>query len=309
MAATTACRSGEIQAPERLKRFLDHGPPFKSLFMLTTSLLPFGLPFLGLFAAFALASVVPAGAAPVPGILPQTGDKIAFLGDSITANGNRLPGGYLHLVADGLEQAGVKITIIPAGISGNTSKDMLARLDRDVLSKKPQWMTLSCGVNDVWHGVNGVDLPTYKQNITSIVDQAQAAGIKVVIMTSTMIGEEDNANNQKLAAYNDFLRSLAAERKLPITDLNADEHAELADMAKDGPLKGNVLTMDGVHPNGLGNEMMAAGLLKAFGVPDADVAKAREDWLKMPDTCDIVAKASTSARPRTSRSSSISTPC
>ena len=87
----------------------------------------------------------------------------------------------------------MKIQIIPAGVSGNTSKDMLARLDKDVLSKKPQWMTLSCGVNDVWHGVNGVPLDQYKQNITSIVDQAQAAGIKVVILTATMIGEEDNA--------------------------------------------------------------------------------------------------------------------
>ncbi len=28
---------------------------------------------------------------------------------------------------------------------------MLARLDEAVISKKPQWMTLSCGVNDVWH--------------------------------------------------------------------------------------------------------------------------------------------------------------
>jgi lysophospholipase L1-like esterase len=251
--------------------------------------------FLGLAAVLALASFTNADAAPVPGILPQSGDKVAFLGDSITANGNRIPGGYLHLVADGLEKEGVKIEIIPAGVSGNTSKDMLARLDKDVLSKKPQWMTLSCGVNDVWHGVNGVPLDDYKTNITSIVDQAQAAGIKVVILTSTMIGEDDNANNQKLVAYNDFLRSLATERKLPITDLNADEHAELAALAQEAPIKGNVLTADGVHPNGLGNEMMAAGILKAFGVPAADVAKLQPDWLKMPGTCDIVAKSTVSA--------------
>jgi lysophospholipase L1-like esterase len=250
---------------------------------------------LGLAAAMTVASFTTADAAPVPGILPKTGDKIAFLGDSITAFGNRIPGGYLHLVADGLDKEGVKIVIIPAGVSGNTSKDMLARLDRDVLSKKPQWMTLSCGVNDVWHGMNGVPLAAYKTNITSIVDQAQAAGIKVVIMTSTMIGEEDNANNQKLAAYNDFLRSLAAARKLPLTDLNAAEHAELAAMAKEAPLKGNVLTIDGVHPNGLGNEMMAGGVLEAFGVPATDVAKFLPDWRKLPDTCDIVAKTSTNA--------------
>ena len=51
---------------------------------------------------------------------------------------------------------------------------MLARLKRDVLDKKPQIMTLSCGVNDVGHGKRGVELPDFKKNITAIVEQAQA---------------------------------------------------------------------------------------------------------------------------------------
>jgi lysophospholipase L1-like esterase len=71
---------------------------------------------------------------------------------------------------------------------------MLARVDKDVIKKKPQWMLLSCGVNDVWHGKRGVALPDYKKNITAIVDKAQKAGIKVVIMTASMIRED--AKNQ-----------------------------------------------------------------------------------------------------------------
>ena len=87
-------------------------------------------------------------------------------------------------------------------------------------------MTLSCGVNDVWHGVKGIPLDQYKQNITKIVDQCQAAGVKVMILTSTMIGEDQaNANNQKLSAYNDFLRSLAKEKNCLLADLNAEMQA------------------------------------------------------------------------------------
>lgn len=71
---------------------------------------------------------------------------------------------------------------------------MLARLEKDVLSKKPDGMTLSCGVNDVWHGAREVKLEDYKQNITAIVDRAQAAGVKVMIRTSTMI-KEDQKND------------------------------------------------------------------------------------------------------------------
>ena len=161
---------------------------------------------------------------------------------------------------------------------------MLARLDKDVLSKKPDWMTLSCGVNDVWHGANGVALDQYQQNITSIVDQATAAGIKVVILTSTMILEDQsNPNNQKLVAYNDFLRSLAAQKHLPVADLNADMQTALAQQKAEVPnFKGNLLTQDGVHMTGMGNEMMAAGVLKVFGFTDAQVAQSKEAWMDLP---------------------------
>ena len=132
-----------------------------------------------------------------PGLITKSGDSIAFLGDSITQQGAASPAGYVYLVINGLEQQGQKVTAIPAGISGHTSKDMLARLDRDVISKKPTWMTLSCGVNDVWHGANGVELEPYKQNITAIVDKAQAAGIKVIMLTATMIQENQTNASTK----------------------------------------------------------------------------------------------------------------
>ena len=37
-----------------------------------------------------------------------------------------------------------------AGISGNTSRDLLERFDRDVVSLKPDWVSICIGINDVW---------------------------------------------------------------------------------------------------------------------------------------------------------------
>jgi len=227
----------------------------------------------------------------------KAGDKIAFLGDSITQQGNGGPGGYVQLVGSGLAANGVKVEIIGAGISGHKSNQMLERLDRDVLSKKPQWMTLSCGVNDVWHGAKGVPLEDYKKNITAIVDQAQAAGVKVVILTSTMIRENpETAENQKLAAYNDFLRALAAEKKCMLADLNADMQAIIAAANKAGPVQGNILTSDGVHMAYPGNEMMAAGVLKGFGLDAAELSKAKDAWLDIPGTSNVAAKMNLTRR-------------
>ena len=229
----------------------------------------------------------------------KTGDKVAFLGDSITQQGQNSPGGYVQLVGSGLAANGVTIEIIGAGISGHKSNQMLERLSRDVLSKKPQWMTLSCGVNDVWHGEKGVPLEDYKKNITAIVDQAQAEGIKVMLLTSTMIREDQaNAENQKLIGYNEFLRTLAAEKKCLLADLNAAMQATITEAAKTKPAsgKGNYLTTDGVHMAAAGNQMMAVGLLKGFGLNASELAKATDAWLDIPNTSTIAAKMNLTQR-------------
>jgi lysophospholipase L1-like esterase len=208
----------------------------------------------------------------------KNGQKIGFMGDSITQAGAE-PQGYVTLVIRGLEANGIQVSSIPAGISGHKSNQMLERLDRDVLSKKPDWMTLSCGVNDVWHGANGIPLEPYKKNITEIVEKCQAAGVKVMILTSTMIGEDaPNSNNQKLATYNAFLRDLAKKKKCRLADLNADMQAAIAKAGPDH--KGNLLTSDGVHMNPEGNRMMATGVLKAFGLSAKQLKKAQDSWSK-----------------------------
>jgi lysophospholipase L1-like esterase len=227
----------------------------------------------------------------------KSGDKVAFLGDSITEAGQGSPGGYVQLVGSGLAANGVKIEIIGAGISGHKSDQMLERLDRDVLGKSPQWMTLSCGVNDVWHGPKGVPLEDYKKNITAIVDKAQTAGVKVMILTSTMINENQGTpENQKLVAYNEFLRALAVEKKCLLADLNADMQAAIAEAARIRPIQGNVLTSDGVHMAPAGNVMMATGLLKGFGLNPTELAKAGEAWLDIPNSTQVEAKMNLTRR-------------
>lgn len=217
----------------------------------------------------------------------QDGQKVAFMGDSITQFGWDRTGGYVHLVAEALESAGVKIGVIPAGVSGNTSKNMLDRLDKAVIEKKTDWMTLSCGVNDVWHhDASHVDLEPYKANITAIVDKAQAAGIKVMILTATMINEADNADNQALAAYNDFLRQLAKERNLPLADLNAIFWKVL----KTKTTPGNLLTVDGVHMNADGNMLMARGILEAFGMETAKIDAFEKQWRVSPTATSVSAQ-------------------
>ena len=199
--------------------------------------------------------------------------KVAFLGDSITRQGQVRSAGYVNLVIQVLAQNKINVTPIKAGISGHKSDQMLERLDRDVISKKADFLFVSCGVNDVWHGARGVKLEDYKKNMTAIVDKAQKAGIKVCLMTATMIKEDpENELNKTLAPYNAFLRKLAVEKKCLLADTNADMQQALKELRKKYPqAKGNLLTGDGVHMAPAGDMLMARCLLKAIGVPDGAV--------------------------------------
>lgn len=244
-------------------------------------------------------------------IAVKSGEKIAFLGDSITAGGWGNPAGYVRLVIAGLEANGVKAEAVPAGIGGHKSDQMLARLDKDVLSKKPQWMTLSCGVNDVWHGPRGVPLDeamaktgtyddkvatrgTYKKNITAIIDQAQAAGVRPVMLTATVIHENlDSKENGLLAPYNAFLREIAKERHLPLADLNAMFQERIK--AENKP-NVKVLTSDGVHMNVEGNKLMAIGVLQALGLNAAELDKAKAAWPPLEAAGIIAAQKAAEAK-------------
>ena len=245
-------------------------------------------------------------------IAVKSGEKIAFLGDSITQGGWDNPAGYVRLVIAGLVANGVQAEPVPAGVSGHKSNDMLARLERDVIAKQPQWMTLSCGVNDVWHGQRGVPLDdaaaavegaydekvaergTYKKNIAEIVEKAQAAKIQVVLLTATVIQENlDSPENGKLAPFNAYLRELAKEKKLRLADLNAMFQERIKAENKPGQ---KVLTGDGVHMNTEGDKLMATGVLKALGVDAAQMKKAQDAWVVLAAEAKVAAEAKAAAK-------------
>ena len=256
-------------------------------------------------------------------IAVKSGEKIAFLGDSITQGGWSNPVGYVRLVIAGLEANGIKAEPIPAGISGHKSDQMLARLDKDVLSKKPQWMTLSCGVNDVWHGPRGVPLDdamaksatyddkvasrgTYQKNITAILDQATTAGVKPVMLTATVIQENlASKENGLLAPYNNFLRQLAKEKNVPMADLFAMFEERLK--AENKP-KEKVLTSDGVHMNTEGNKLMAIGVLQAFGLNATELDKAKASWPALEALAAEAAKKQAEARAKAAAEKAKGTP-
>ncbi|MFB3785831.1 MAG: SGNH/GDSL hydrolase family protein [bacterium] len=213
-----------------------------------------------------------------PGFLLKDGDTIVFLGDSITEAGAQ-PEGYVSLFQLFCGINGYEVKVINAGIGGHKSSDMLARLQKDVLNHKPAWVSISCGVNDVWHQFlpnhAGVPLEEYQKNMTEMVDRCLQAGARVLLLTATPIFEQlDSPENQKLHAYNDFLRRLAREKNLLLCDLNQT----MEEWYKQKRNEENLLTTDGVHMNPRGNRIMAAEIIRALGASPRELNDAQQRW-------------------------------
>ena len=106
-------------------------------------------------------------------------------------------------------------------------------------------------------------LEEYKSNVRAIYDKAARAGILVVAVTPTLIGEDPaSEKNRVLDQFADFIREEAKLRGLPLADPRADEVAALAALPQGGGLH---FTYDGVHPVQAGNELIARSILRALG--------------------------------------------
>jgi lysophospholipase L1-like esterase len=201
-------------------------------------------------------------------MLLKPNDVLVCLGDSITEAAE----GYVGQVANHLyvHHPDTPVRVLNAGVSGHRIVDLLARLDRDVVVHQPQWVTVSVGINDVWHqlipGHYGIPLPEFRTGYEELVARLKAGTqARLFLMTTTVIGEDlDNEPNRTLSGYNAVIRELADREGLGLIDLNQ----AFCDAIQRGRAANPVyhLTYDGVHPTPAGHQLIAAQVLKALEV-------------------------------------------
>ena len=221
-------------------------------------------------------------------LLLKDGETLVILGNSITQAGV-MPFGYVNQTRNALALFYPErhLSVVNAGISGHKAPDMLDRFERDVLQYDPDWLAISVGINDVWHGFKdghsrgggpkGVSIKDYKKTVTEMITRAQAAGIKVALMTTTIIQENlSSIENQKLEPYNDAIHQLSDKYDCLLIDQNNTFKKALEPFQKPDMNNSGLLTTDGVHMNEKGNWLMARTLLRAFGISDQRLKQGKE---------------------------------
>jgi lysophospholipase L1-like esterase len=199
----------------------------------------------------------------------QKGDRIVFLGDSITEAGVG-PKGYVTLIRNTLAEKhkDLGVEVIGAGISGNKVPDLQKRLDKDVLARKPTLVVIYIGINDVWHSQmkppRGTPKDQYEAGLKEIIGKVKDAGARVVLCTPTVIGEKkSNELDAQLDEYADVSRKVAKETGVQLCDLRKAFREHLKTHNPGDKEKG-VLTGDRVHLNDAGNQLVAEKILEVI---------------------------------------------
>ena len=195
--------------------------------------------------------------------------KVVFFGDSITQAGVE-PKGYITMIKNMLQSEGnTNYDLMGAGIGGNKVYDLYLRMDSDVLAKSPDIVLIYVGVNDVWHKSmfgTGTDPDKFEKFYRAIIQKAQAANAKVILVTPATIGEKKNYVNQQdgdLNKYSGMIKNIGSSMNIPVIDLRTMFESYEQEHNTEDKDRG-ILTVDGVHLNDAGNKLVAETMLKAI---------------------------------------------
>jgi len=197
-------------------------------------------------------------------------DRIVFFGDSLTAlAGQEAPKehvtkGYVRIVRETLQKAhpGKNIEVDWVATGGHTVPQLLERVERDVLGKKPTIVVIQIGCNDA----RRIPKETFQSSLEQLIDQLKAAGIQVVQCTLTSVGEQhdgSNKNDSKLEEFAQAQREIAKAKNVPLNDLRKAFVAHWKQNNPDNKPSG-ILTYDGNHFNQKGHDFVAEQMLRKF---------------------------------------------
>ncbi len=203
----------------------------------------------------------------------ERGQKILFIGDSITDSGRRAEAapfgdGYVSMVRNFLlaRYPEMALTIVNRGVGGDTTRNLAARWQTDVINQQPDWLSICIGINDVWRTFGGnrreaVPLPEYEATLRHLLDWTrQATKAQLILMEPYMIEPtRSQPMRHMMDMYGAVVDQLAADygALLVPTQLAFDrvlQYTSPGDWADDQ-----------IHPNAPGHTVIALEFLRSVG--------------------------------------------
>jgi acyl-CoA thioesterase I len=177
--------------------------------------------------------------------VPDGRPVIVAFGDSLTAGfGADTGDSYPDYLEKDLNAMGYRYQVVNQGISGNTTKDGVDRL-QDALRLKPVVVIVAFGGND---GLRGLPIASTRENLDRIVSTLLDSGAKVVLGGITL---PPNYGPDYIRQFNQTYALLAAKYHVPM----------LPFLLKNVYGVPGGMQADGIHATDQGNAQVAKNLL------------------------------------------------
>ena len=169
----------------------------------------------------------------------STPQHVVVLGDSLAVSPSTADN-FPTVLQQRLAAGGYRLTVVNAGASGAITADGVRRLD-SVLTDDSRILVLELGAND---GLRGIPTETVEQNLASMIERAQARGIRVLLC-----GMETPPLHRLpfTVSFHRVFPSLASRYDVTLVPFL------LAGVALNSDLNGP----DGIHPNAAGARTIA----------------------------------------------------
>nr|WP_137989445.1 SGNH/GDSL hydrolase family protein [Streptomyces vilmorinianum] len=108
---------------------------------------------------------------------------------------------------------------VNAGDNGNTSADLLGRVDRDIVACAPDRVTILIGANDLRDGVPSEE---FRANLGAIVDRIKdKTSARIALLSLPPAGEDlDSEINGRLRDYNAVIKEAATRATVDYVPVN-----------------------------------------------------------------------------------------
>lgn len=254
-----------------------------------------------------------AAAEPDSGFFFKKGDRIVFLGDSITEQYQYSTDIELYLTTRFPKW---DLTFLNAGIGGDTANGGANRFAGHVLAEKPTAVTIDFGMNDGGYGkFNPNSAKNFIKKTEDMLEMAKKAGVRVAVISPNAVDLRKEGRQLYVETQKQFyapLKELATQFNAPFVDQYAVTRAALEKMQADKADSVQPFP-DAVHTSGQGGLLMAHTILVGLHAPavvsDVTVDAAANKAMPMHCTIDkLTATKSSVAFERTDEAIPIPVP-
>ena len=190
--------------------------------------------------------------------------RVVCFGDSITGiyyhSGNRRAWPEMLKVALNRLYPKADVTVFNAGVSGNTSAQGLARMQKDVLDRKPHLTVIMFGMNDLAYGAvapeqDASPKAAFVNNLKTMAGRCRAAGSEVILCTQNPVYADALPRRppERVGEFAALIRQTGAELQVPV----ADVYTEWKKLGETDARAWRLLMSETIHPAMAGHKRMA----------------------------------------------------